>query len=361
MGGGAGAVAVDLAAELGRLGHTITILTMAWTDLPREERTEAGRLIRLPAGRERREEATISEAVRWARRAVGVATAAHQQGAFDVVHAHFVAPAGFAAACLRRRLALPYLITVHGSDVPGYSTERFRLVHRLIRPLWRRVVHAAGIVVSPSDSLRRLAHAAGTDRKIEVIPHGFDPNRLLPAAKTRSILLCGRLIDRKGFHGFLDSLRGCPLDGWTIDVVGDGPLRSRLEEIALGGRLPVTCHGWLDRRSDRWSEIFGRASILALPSTSENFPVVLLEGMSAGCVILATDVGGNREVLGDAGVIVPPDDPGSGRTWVERLLDDDDLRRDLGRRARRRLCERFSWPVVTARYETVLEQVRESS
>jgi glycosyltransferase involved in cell wall biosynthesis len=361
VGGGAGAVAVDLAAELGRLGHEITTLTMSWGDLPREERTEAGSLIRLPAGRKGREEASIGEALRWARRAVKTATAAHRQAGFDVVHAHFVAPAGLAAARLRQRLELPFLITVHGSDVPGYSAERFRLVHRLIRPLWRRVVRAAGTVVSPSDSLRRLMLAAGAGRRIEVIPNGFDPNRLQPERKGRHLLLCGRLIERKGFHIFLDSLRGCSLDGWNIDVIGDGPLRSRLEQIALSGTLPVTFHGWLDRQTERWSQIFGRASILVVPSISENFPIVLIEGMSAGCAILATDVGGNREVLGDAGIVVPLHDPSSSRAQLARLLDDDDLRHNLGQRARRRLCERFSWSVVAARYETVLENVRASS
>ena len=97
------------------------------------------------------------------------------------------------------------------------------------------------------------------------------------------------------------------------------------------------------------------------PAKAPNFPVVLLEGMSAGCAILATDVGGNREVLGDAGIVVPLDDPGSSRAELERLLDDDDLRHDLGERARRRVCERFSWSVVASRYESVLENLRGSA
>ena len=75
---------------------------------------------------------------------------------FDLIRCHFVVPTGAVALWLARRHHLPFVLTAHGSDVPGYNPHRFRRLHELIRPVWRTILGAAAAVKSPSEFLAGL-------------------------------------------------------------------------------------------------------------------------------------------------------------------------------------------------------------
>ena len=74
----------------------------------------------------------------------------------DLIHVHFALPSGLVAYQLSRRFNIPYVLTVHGSDIPGYNPDRFTWSHRIAGPFWRRVVKGAAVVTSPSEFLARL-------------------------------------------------------------------------------------------------------------------------------------------------------------------------------------------------------------
>ena len=359
VGGGAATVSAALAEEYAAAGCGVTVATMAWDGLPRAEVTAGGvEVVRLACGRRRREAASLPEAVRWAGRALAWAGRRHRHAPFDVVHAHFVMPAGLAAALLgaRRRPRLPFVLTAHGSDVPGYDPSRFPRVHRLVAPAWRRVCAAAASLVSPSRSLRRLLAAAGVRRPTLVIPNPVDADRFVPLPKEARILLAGRLVERKGFDVLLEALRGVELPGWVVDVVGDGPQRDRLERLAAEVPVPVRFHGWVGQDDPRLPELFGRAGLFVFPTRWENLPIAPLEAMAAGCAVVASDVEGVVEAVGDAGRLVPVGDRAALAAAVRGLAADEAARRELGRRARRRVESRFARPAVAARYLGELER-----
>jgi glycosyltransferase involved in cell wall biosynthesis len=272
------------------------------------------------------------------------------------VHAHFVVPGGLAAAALRRApgIRLPFVLTAHGTDVPGYNPRRFRGAHRVIRPLWRRICRSAHTLVSPSWSLRGLIAAAGAGVDARVIPNPVDTRRFRPGVKERRILVCGRLVERKGFAPLLAALREVELPGWEIEVVGDGPERPELEGLAAQLALPVRFHGWIAQADPRLAQIFGRAALFVFPSPWENLPVVLLEAMAAGCAVVSTDAPGNLEAVGEAAVrVAVGDGPGLAQAVAE-LAADAGARDDLGRRARARAEETFDSRVVARRYLDLL-------
>jgi glycosyltransferase involved in cell wall biosynthesis len=338
-------------------GCTVTVATMGWGDLPAAETLDGGvAVVRLPCGRRRREAAGALEALRWAWQAARWARRRHLEEPFDAVHAHFVVPGGLAAAALRRApgTRLPFILTPHGTDVPGYDPRRFRVTHRVIRPVWRRVCRSAHALVSPSWNLRGLIAAAGAGRDAQVIPNPVDTRRFRPGVKERRILLCGRLVERKGFAPLLAALRGVELPGWEIDVVGDGPERPALEGLASRLALPVRFHGWIAQTDPRLATIFGRAALFVFPSPWENLPVVLLEAMAAGCAVVSTDAPGNLEAVGEAAVrVAVGDGPGLAQAVAE-LAADAGARDDLGRRARARAEETFDSRVVARRYLDLL-------
>lgn len=357
VGGGAASVCHALAAELVVSGWAITALTMGWSDLPPIERTNDGvTVVRLPCGRRHQDRASGVEALRWARVASRWARRRHAEAPFDVAHAHFVIPAGLVAARLlgARRCRLPFVLTAHGTDVPGYNPHRFRLTHRLIGPLWRRVCRAAHRLVSPSQNLLQLMEAAGAGVDTRVIPNPVDTGRFIPGVKQRRILLCSRLVARKGFGSLLAALRGVELPGWEVDVVGDGPERAALQRIASQLSLPVRFHGWIGHHDPRLAEVFSRAAIFAFPSPRENLPVALLEAMAAGCAVVCAESPGNVEAVGDAARMVKCGDTSGFASAIRALAADEDSRRQLGLAARSRATAIFSVPAVTGLYREQL-------
>jgi glycosyltransferase involved in cell wall biosynthesis len=100
---------------------------------------------------------------------------------------------------------------------------------------------------------------------------------------------------------------------------------------------------------DELQRLYGRAAVVACPSRREGFGVACLEAMAHGRPVVASAVGGLKELVmdGETGLVVPPRDPVALRQALERLLRDHDLRRKLGSAGRERARERFSWDTVT--------------
>jgi len=325
--------------------------------LPEYEVVDRVTVRRIPCGRRRKEMASPWEALRWMQCCWPLVRQLHQERPYEVTHAHFIMPAGAVARRLKRHARVPFLVTPHGSDVPGYNRERLKLAHVLARPWWKAICREADQLASPSASLLTLLRAVSRDCRSMVIPNGFEPGRFRPLEKQRRILLCGRLVARKGFQYFLEALRDLDLPGWEIDLVGAGPMLARLRQLARQCRIPVHLWGWIDNESPRLAQLHGQAMIYAFPSEWENFSIALLEGMSAGCAVIATDVAGNPEVVGDTGCLVPPKDVAALRAAVTALTADPDRCAELGRRAAERAASQFDWQHLADRYLSQLQRL----
>jgi glycosyltransferase involved in cell wall biosynthesis len=125
--------------------------------------------------------------------------------------------------------------------------------------------------------------------------------------------------------------------GQRFVVVGDGPERGALEALAKRLDAPVEFTGTVPM-----AEVVGRFRVFVLPSLFENCPLSLMEAMAAGVPAIASAVGGVPELVGDAGVTVPPSDPAALEAALEALLDDPAGAADLGRRGRERIARDFS-------------------
>jgi glycosyltransferase involved in cell wall biosynthesis len=354
VGGGAGASCSLLSEQYAAAGHEVVALTMGWERLPCDEQINGVHVLRQPCGRKRWEMASPWEGLKWAQRACRVAAQLHRKSAFDVVHAHFIMPGGIVARWLKRVFKLPYVITPRGSDVPGYNRERLKLAHLLARPWWKQIVRDANQILSPSHSLLQLIQAEVPDVRATVIPNGVNTVRFQPGNKERRILLCSRLVERKGFQYFLEGIRDLNLPGWQVDLVGSGPYQETLLQLAAVCRTPVTLHGRIENRDPRLAELYARASIFVMPSEQENCPVSILEGMTAGCAVITANVTGNPEVVGDTGYLVPARDPEALRNAVLELTADESRCRTLGQAARNRILTTFEPALIAARNLAVL-------
>ena len=237
----------------------------------------------------------------------------------DLVHAHWL-PAGAVALATRK----PFVVQLWGTDVE---------LARRVPQLARRVLGRARLVIAPSNALADEGRRLGA-REVRVIPNGVAlPAEVGEEAEPPEVLYAGRLSPEKGLRELVAAADGLPLV-----VAGDGPLRAEVPQAI--GFVP----------NDELQGFYARAAVVACPSHREGFGVACAEAMAHGRPVVASAVGGLKDLVvdGETGVLVPPRDVGALREALERLLGDRELRRRLGAAGRDRIREHFSWERFSA-------------
>jgi teichuronic acid biosynthesis glycosyltransferase TuaC len=277
---------------------------------------------------------------------------------FDVIDAHYAYPDGVAATWLGRRLGLPVVITVRGSDVTEYPA--FAVPRRLIR----RAFADAVAIVTVSAGLRDAVMALGTSGdKVSVLRNGVDLDGFRPAgdrAAARAglgmdgptLLSVGYLVERKGHDLVIEALTLLP--GWRLMIVGSGPEQGPLQALAarLGVADRVSMVGQVPHAS--LPRYYAASDMLVLASKREGWANVLLESMACGTPVVASPIPGNPEVVQERA---------AGLIMTERSARGvADAVRDLaagppGRAATRAYAERFSWAATTEGQLSLLQAV----
>lgn len=142
------------------------------------------------------------------------------------------------------------------------------------------------------------------------------------------LLFAGRLVSRKGVDVALRALshlhkQGCQI---PLSICGDGKERASLEELAsnLGLRDYVMFQGWT--APEELAELYGRSEVALIPSRKEPFGIVALEAIASGCPVVASEVGGLPEAIGDCGILVDPDRPKELADGIETALQPETRR-----------------------------------
>lgn len=283
----------------------------------------------------------------------------------DLLHFHFPYPWGEAAALLSRSRR-PYVVTYHMDIV------RQRWLGAAYRPLASRFLAGAARIITFSRELRQSSPALAPFRhKTEVIPGGVDIARWsTPRPESAALrarwsrgkpiaLFVGRMVYYKGLEHLV---RALPEVDVTLVLVGTGPLRARLEQLAreLGVRERVVFAGVLS--DDALVAAYQAADVFVLPSDriAETFSFAMVQAHAAGLPALSTRlptgvVEVNRD--GVTGLVVPPADPAALAAALRRLLGDAQLRSILGAEAQRLAAERFDTLRCAARLSDLYRDV----
>jgi glycosyltransferase involved in cell wall biosynthesis len=267
----------------------------------------------------------------------------------DLVHTHLVHADVYGAFGARRVVS-----TKHNDD--PFRAGAFRFVERAL-------ARRAARIIAITESLARfqVERVGLPARKVEVIHYGLDDlpqawgeNPPDPVSPDTPVLLCVcRLEPQKGVDVAIRALREIP--GAQLVVLGEGPQRGELEQLARELDLPV----YLPGRVPDVAAWLRRADLLVHPVRWEGFGLALLEAMLASLPIVATKVSSIPEIVvdGETGLLVPPDDPGALAAAVNRVLADPS---DYGERGRARARNNFSIAKMADRtlavYETALNR-----
>lgn len=300
---------------------------------------------------------TVAPAVALCARPVFDRIVAEQRPQF--VHAHALYPSAAAARRLAEAHGLPYVVSIHGSDL--YTNLAGSPAHREIVA----AAHGAARVVCVSESLARDARdllALDADRVL-VVPDAYDDERFVFARRAPHdgplrLVTTGRLVDVKGHSVLIDAVSLLVAAGVdvTVEIVGSGPLESslRARAVAAGVADRVRFAGALS--PEALVSALGRADLYVLPSRREGFGVALVEALATGLPAVATDCGGPADIVRDAdGLLVPPDDPAVLADGIARALARiDRFDRELIASGAR---ERFGRGTVAARLVDVYRAV----
>ncbi|MFP5258146.1 MAG: glycosyltransferase family 4 protein [Acidobacteriota bacterium] len=370
IGGGAGNATANMARELAGLGHRVRVVTAAFAGQQRREAVDGFEIWRIPAVRRHADHCSPLEMLTFLASASVALPIMQRTFRADACICFFGIPCGPAAWLLKALCGVPYVVSLRGGDVPGFQPYDLAGYHRVTGPLIRFLWRGAAGVVANSQGLAALARKTAGQTPIAMIPNGVDTARFFPGptpapagqpeatAKPDGsgpvrLLFVGRVVHQKGLDVLLAALAELPSGlKWSLDIVGDGPLRPALAEqaarLGLAGRVRFA--GWATREA--MPDILRAADLFVFASRDEGMPNAVLEAMASGLPVAATRISGNEELVldGETGLLVPPDDVAALAGALGRLLGDRDLRRRLGAAGRERVVREYSWRSVAERY-----------
>ena len=336
LGGGAAPVCRDLAAGMVKEGHHVVVVTMGFTGLPVYERKDGVEIYRVKCMRQKAHACMPWEAYTYILSARHFLRKHLLTHAYDVCHAHFVIPTGPIALWVKWKYGIPYVITAHGSDVEGYNEKAYmEVLHRLLRPVWRKVVREAHAAIAPSEYLLRLMKQEMNSEKYVLIHNGvnIEKYRSEGTEKEKRILLMGRMQKAKNIQSVFKAITMIPdavWGDWRVDVLGDGPYREELEYLCEQLRINsrVQFHGWIENGSTEQLGFLKRTTIYISASHFENCPMAVLEAMAAGCYPLLSDIEGHRQFFGDGreSNFFPAENAGELSRKMQMLLSEDPQR-----------------------------------
>lgn len=297
LGGGASPVSYEIAKGLVPLGHSVDVVTMGYKELPKYEEIDGIKVYRVKCLRSKKEICHPWEQLSYLLSAKKFLKKHLKTNSYDINYTHFIIPTGFLALWLKKKYNLNYIITSHGSDVLGYNKRFAKLYPFLIKP-WKKYIKEAKVVTTPSQFLQDEIKKITQDGNFVVIPNGIDKDKFKPFKKENKVLIVARLFVNKGIQDILDALKGIDLGEWKVDIVGDGPYKEFLVNKTKENKLDdkVTFHGWIDNKSDKMKELYGKASVFISASFFESFGLTALEAMQAGCYCLLSDIPGYKQL-----------------------------------------------------------------
>lgn len=280
----------------------------------------------------------------------------------DVVHFHTPLPPSI-------KTSLPVVTTIH---TPMLSDNRYievsslysllsKISARIVSyPVELKLIQSSDIVTTVSKSVaQELKEYHLNPEKVIVVGNGVDEKFFYPKQKIlgdgkKYIMFAGRIDREKGLFDLVESARYvCSEKPDVFFIIAGkgrdlGKLRESIRKAKLQDRFIFP--GQVNK--DQLVKLYQDATIFVFPSYHEGLPGAVLEAMSCGLPVIATDVRGNRDLIsnGETGILVPPRSPEKMAETISMLLKDKNFRKNLGRNARKTVEEKYTWDVVSNKF-----------
>lgn len=255
----------------------------------------------------------------------------------DIIHGHYLFPAGAASVEVGKKHGIKTYVTAHGSDMfEMYKKQSF------MRPFIKKVLKKADVVFAVSNALKDEILATNVPNikdKTRLYWNSVDIDKFKDTTDSSFkldnnkpiVLFVGNIIKRKNVDSLLEAKKLAKSD-YNLVVVGDGPLLKQLKQKAED-----ICDVYFTGARKDVENIIPSASLLVLPSFSESFGLVLIEALACAKPVIGSNVGGIKEIItSDVGLLINPNDPKTIASAIDKMILDDEFRNNLASNARNR-------------------------
>ncbi len=267
--------------------------------------------------------------------------------------------------------SVPVVATNHGTtkkDIDNMPVKSFHFL--VVKLLSGRLLNAERALLNSANVITAVSLSCATEireyhlinKEITVVSNGVDSAFFVPAKNKDTdnpyILYSGRLETRKGLATLVESAKFVckQYPNTNFMLVGKGTIGDYLKKMASRLSLENNFH-FVGHVSDRNKllQYYQSSTVYVLPSYYEGLPTALLEAMSCGIPVVATNVEGSSEVInsGETGLLVSPRDPEKLAEAILKLLDNEELRKQVGLKAREHIKNNYDWEIITDRIEEI--------
>lgn len=267
---------------------------------------------------------------------------------FDIIHCHSIhfLPAGLILKFIFNK---PLFLSVGGSEVKRLN--KF--------PLLANISNSIDCIFFVAEAMRPKLEKCFPRSRIIHIGNGVDKKLFFESQGVRknTIISVGNIRWQKGYDILLKAIENCE-NKYELKVIGsydNDYFRKKITPLMS----PMTGVAFIGPRSQQEiNELFNQSKLFVLSSISEGFPKVIIEAMSAGLPVVATDVGDVKKVVGEAGIVVEPNNPKELSNAIETLMNDTKLWNKC-RLAALKKSSNYSWEAVVSKIDENYQSIRD--
>jgi len=279
----------------------------------------------------------------------------------DIIHAHWWIPSGIVALLVSKLLRRPYIVTTHGTD--AYIIKKFTI----LKPLAKLIFWKANFMTTVATVHKSIltTYLGVTPNKIEVFPMAADISLFYPKPvkkrKESIILSIGNLIKTKGYEYLIEAVDLLKRKGrrFRLIIIGEGPeeylLKNKIHSLELDREIKILPFMF----KPELNKFYNLCDIFVLPSLSEGVSVVVLEALACKKPVVATAVGGMRDIIENevTGLLVPEKDSIALVNAIERVLDDGNLAEKISTTGYKEVIENYTLLKIAERTVEIYNRI----
>jgi len=280
----------------------------------------------------------------------------------DVIHSHWIIPSGFIGAFFKKIFKIKHITTAHAIDI--YTLEKLPFRRTLIQFIYKNCEFLVCVSSVLKEKIIKILKEKNSTPKDKIIikPMGTDIKFIDKKDKKDDkfyLLFLGRFVEKKGIEYLIEAMKEIKKENRNIKLLigGSGPLekkiKDKVEELNLTDCIEFL--GWVPR--EKIHEVFKIADLLVVPSIvtetgdTEGMPTVIIEAMGAGVPVIATDVGGVKDVIRnyENGIIINQKNPLEIKEKSLEVYKNERLRKKIIHNAKL-TAQNFTWDKIADFY-----------
>jgi glycosyltransferase involved in cell wall biosynthesis len=260
-----------------------------------------------------------------------------KQNNYDLCHVYYSETFGRVAMLLKRGFKLPYIVSFQGSDCNGVQ-ESQTILHKLQRPIAKKILSKASFVIANSLWLRELILSTNPDKEVDVIHNGVDRASFFQDGSKRNpeqfrIVCASEITPTTGVRFLIQAFKllSGRYDQVRLLIVGDGNERKSLEDLAQGLDIKDKVEFVGKVSHEKMPEYYQQSDLLAWPSLKDGISKIILEAMSSGLPVVATQNVWTKEIIENniSGLLVQKSNADDLAEKIEKLITDQGFREKM--------------------------------